>query len=143
MYQHILLATDGSELSQKAAGHGLCLAKAIGARVTIVTVTGPPPGFTHPQIAAYMPDIMRKIEETAEDHLVAAQKMALSEGVACETLHVKGKFAHEGIVEAAKSRGCDLIIMGSHGWGAMKSFILGSVAQKVLAHSTVPVLVYR
>ena len=73
----------------------------------------------------------------------SAKAVAEKNGVAAETVHVDNASPHDGIVEAARSRGADLIVMGSHGRGALGSLLLGSVAQKVLAHSTVPVLVFR
>lgn len=143
MYSHILIATDGSDRSRMATEHGIALAKALGARTTIVAVTGPHPGYTHPQIAAHMPEIMGQLAKAAEDHLEAARAIAASKGVACETVLVKEHGADEGIVETANARGCDLIVMGSHGWGALKSLFLGSITLKVLTSSKIPVLVHR
>jgi nucleotide-binding universal stress UspA family protein len=64
-------------------------------------------------------------------------------GVACETVHVKDQFAAEGIVDEAKSRNCDLIVMGSHGRRGLARFVLGSQATRVLTHSTTPMLICR
>jgi nucleotide-binding universal stress UspA family protein len=143
MYSHILIATDGSDRSRHAAEHGVSLAKALGARVTFAAVTSPPPGYSHPQIGAYLPEIMADLAKAAEEHLAAARAIAEGKGVACETIHVKDRIADQGIVETAEQKGADLIVMGSHGWGAVKSLLLGSVTLKVLTHSRIPVLVHR
>ena len=143
MYSNILIATDGSDRSRKAAEHGVALAKALGSSLTIVVVTGPPPGYTHPQIAAHMAKIMREVDKVAEGHLSMTREIAEKAGVAAETVRVDGRAVEDGILETAMSKGCELIVMGSHGWGALTSLILGSVAQKVLARSTFPVLVHR
>lgn len=143
MNKHIVVATDGSEIAQRVVAYGAALAKSLGAKLTIVTVTGTPPDLTHPQVAVHMPQIMHEVAKAAEIHLGAAKAIAASHGVAAETLHVENAYPQDGIIEAAKSRGADLIVMGSHGRSALGSLLLGSVAQKVLAHSTVPVLIHR
>jgi nucleotide-binding universal stress UspA family protein len=75
--------------------------------------------------------------------LAEARKMAESAGVACDTLQVKDQHPAEGIVATAKSRGCDLIVMASHGRRGIRRFLLGSQAQRVVTQGDVPVLVYR
>ncbi len=143
MYKHILIATDGSEIAEKAVAHGVALAKALGAKVSLVTVTGVPPGLSHPQIAVHLPEIMRQVAKAAEIHLATAQAIAQRLGLTAETVHVENEHIYEGVIETARSCGADLIVMGSHGRGAFKSMLLGSVTLKVLTHSTVPVLVHR
>src|SRR5215210_3206201 len=101
MYAHILIATDGSDLAQRAVDQGLALAKALGSAVTAVTVTEP------------------------------------------WTAAVSGEWAVAFIVEEAKARNCDLIVMASHGRRGIAKFVLGSQATRVLAHSSVPLLVCR
>ena len=71
------------------------------------------------------------------------EKVAKAAGVSCETMMTKPSTAYQGIIDAARRRKCDVIFMASHGRGELASLILGSVTQKVLAHSKVPVLVYR
>lgn len=143
MYRHILIATDGSEIADRAVEHGVSLAKSLGAKVTLVTVTGPPPGMAHPQVAAHIPEIMRQVAKVAEHHLATARAIAERLGMAADTVHVENEQPYEGIIETAHNRGADLVVIGSHGWGALKSLLLGSVTLKVLTHCTVPVLVHR
>lgn len=144
MYKHILIATDGSELAQKVLTAGLALAKELAAKVTVVTateawsamVTGAP-ALSFP-IEAYE----KSATENAQRILAGASAAAKEAGVPCETVHVDD-FPAEGIVEIAKARGCDLIVMGSHGRRGLSKLLLGSQASRVLALSTVPVLVCR
>jgi len=143
MYRHILIATDGSEIAGRAVEHGVSLAKALGAKVTVVTVTGPPPGMAHPQVAIHIPEIMRQVAKAADQHLAAAKAIASRVGVDADAVRVENVQSYEGIIETARSRGADLVVTGSHGWGALKSLLLGSVTLKVLTHCTVPVLVHR
>ena len=143
VYSHIQIATDGSDRSRKGIEHGVAVAKALGSRVTSVTVTGPLPGYTHLHIAAHVPEIMSQLAEAAEDHLRAAQEIAESEGAARGTILVKDRTADDGIIETAKAQGCELEVMGSHGWDALKRRMHGGVTQKLLTNSTIPVLVHR
>lgn len=146
MYTHLLIATDGSEIAQKALDHGLGLAEALKARVTIVTVTEPwdvvvvgeaaivfPPDQYEKSAAANAEHILSHARRTAETH----------SAVACEFMHVKDRHAAEGILEAAKQKGCDLIVMASHGRRGLSRLVLGSEANNVVTHSPVPVLICR
>ena len=112
MYAHILIAADGSELSDKAVRHGLALAKVHGAKVTAVHVTEPWTAAVSGEWAIAFP--AEEYEETAaanaQSVLARVAEEAQRVGVACETLHIKDQFAAEGIVEEAKAR-----IMASHG----------------------------
>lgn len=145
MFAHILIATDGSELSDRAVGHGLALAKVHGARVTAVHVTEPWTSAVAGEWAVAFQ--AEEYEQTAAAHaksvLARVTEEAQRIGVACETLHIKDQFAAEGIVEEAKARNCDLIVMGSHGRRGFAKFLLGSQAMRVLTHTVLPVLVYR
>ena len=75
--------------------------------------------------------------------LSAVDTQAKAQGVTCATLHVKDQFPAEGIIETAGQRGCDVIVMASHGRRGLMRFLLGSQAIKVLTNSTIPVLVCR
>jgi len=145
MYKHVLIATDGSELAQKAVDQGLALAKALGARVTAVTVTEPwPVTMAGDVVVAYpVEDYERSAAEAAAKVLAAVTDQAGRQGVPCAALHVKDRFPAEGIIEAAKSTGCDLIVMSSHGRRGLSKLLLGSQATEVLTSSTVPVLICR
>jgi nucleotide-binding universal stress UspA family protein len=144
MYKHILIATDGSELAGRAVTAGLELAGTLGAKVTAVTATEPWPAMAggEPALSFPIEDYERAAAEHAARVLSGVSEAARKAGVACETLHVND-FPAEGIVETAKARGCDLIAMASHGRRGLSKLILGSQASRVLALSTVPVLVCR
>jgi nucleotide-binding universal stress UspA family protein len=145
MYKHILIASDGSELAGKALTHGLELARSIGARVTILTATAPfpMPGYGTMPAATLIEAHEKATTENAARILSSAGEAAKKLGVACDTLHAKGREPAEAIVDTAQSRACNLIVMASHGYHGVKRVLLGSVAIEVLTHSKVPVLVYR
>lgn len=146
MYQHVLISTDGSEIAQKGVDHGLDLAKAAGARATIIAVID----TTFPYIAeaggvnaAMYHEYATVQRDTAERILAAAGDQARSLGVEAETICVQDVPPAQAIVETAQARGCDVIAMSSHGRRGLRRMILGSVAAEVLATSPVPVLVVR
>jgi nucleotide-binding universal stress UspA family protein len=145
MYAHILIATDGSDLAQRAVEQGLALAKALNSKVTAVTVTEPWTAAVSGEWAVAFPveEYEKATAANAEKILGAVQTAAASLGVTCDGVHVKDQYAAEGIVEEAKARGCDLIVMASHGRRGIAKFILGSQATRVLAHSAVPLLICR
>ena len=117
MYKHILLATDGSDLAKKGVDQGLALAKALGAKVTAVTVTEPMAAMLVGEAAIALPldDYDKAASANASRILAGVSAAAGKVGVACDVLHVKDQYPAEGIVDAAKARGCDLIVMASHG----------------------------
>jgi nucleotide-binding universal stress UspA family protein len=146
MYKHILLPTDGSELAHKAVRQGLELAKALNAKVTVVTVSAPwPVGETGGGMVVAVPiaEYDSAVAKEASRVLLQAGNLAKEIGVECTTLHVPNQFPAEGIVEQANARGCDLIVMASHGRRGLAKFMLGSQATRVLAYSTVPVLICK
>lgn len=145
MYSHILIATDGSELAQTALEHGLRLAKQVGAQVTVVTVTEPFTNVMTGELAVAFPveEYDRIAAANAKAIFAKVREAAANAGVACETEHVAGRFAAAAIVDTARDMGCDLIVMASHGRGALKRLLLGSQALDVLTKSTVPVLIVR
>jgi nucleotide-binding universal stress UspA family protein len=120
MFKHILIATDGSELAWKAETVGLTLAAALNARVTAVTVTKPWDALSISALAERsLPNPVADYDEAAAASanriLWGVTETAKKIGVACTTLHAKHKYPAEGILETAKKRGCDLIVMASHG----------------------------
>jgi nucleotide-binding universal stress UspA family protein len=145
MFKHILIATDGSELAERAAAQGLELAKLLNANVTVVTATEPWTAVVTGEAALAFPygDYEKAAAENAAKILARGAEMAKKAEVACTTVHVKDQFAAEGIVAAAKEKGCDLIVMASHGRRGLAKLLLGSEATKVLTHSSVPVLICR
>lgn len=144
MFKHILLPTDGGELSMKAIRQGLQLAKQLNAKVTTLIVRAPLREFVAEGITIPVPEEAQRDYARQIDKLLdAARTEAATAGVACEAMQVVNDEPWRGIIDAAKSKGCDLICMSSHGRRGVSAFLLGSETQKVLTHSTVPVLVYR
>ncbi|HEY7643740.1 MAG TPA: universal stress protein [Hyphomicrobiales bacterium] len=145
MYKHILIATDGSEFAAKGVRHGLELAKALGSQVTITTVTEPWDAEIVGDVAVTVtPADYEKMTTThAAKLLDAAKAMAAQLGVAAGTLHISERRPAEGIIEAATDTGCDLIVMASHGRRGLSRLLLGSQANEVVTHSSVPVLIVR
>ena len=144
MYKHILVATDGSELAGRAVTTGLALAKALKARVTALTVTEPWSAMVTGEPALVFPieEYEKAAAEKAARILSGVSTAAKNAGVECETVHVDD-FPAEGIVETAKTRSCDLIVMASHGRRGLSKLLLGSQTTRVLTLTAVPVLVCR
>ena len=149
MYKHILICTDGSAVAQKGVDHGLPLAKALGARVTLITTTEPLPLEMTAGVVGWVPtqstfdefDLAQK--EFAGKALAAAKKQADDLGVAADVVHVPNTRPAEAILQTAVARGCDLIVMASHGRRGVRKFLLGSQTQEVVTESPVPVHVVR
>jgi nucleotide-binding universal stress UspA family protein len=145
MYKHILLPTEGSELSKMAIYQGVALAKALGARVTVLTVTAPFHVLSSdPAMLIEEADQYRKRNDTiARQYLDVAKKIAVAAGVTCDTVHVEHEHPYQAIIETAENRGCDAIHMASHGRHGISAIVLGSETLKVLTHSAIPVIVCR
>jgi nucleotide-binding universal stress UspA family protein len=146
MYRHILIPTDGSELAGRAVRHGLSLAKSVGAKVTALTVEGLFDVYTVPASKVYeMSGAFAEHAERAKAHarriLNDVAEQARAAGVAYETVQIEQDHPYEGIIETAEQRGCDLIVMASHGRSGIAAIVLGSVTTKVLTHTKIPVLV--
>jgi nucleotide-binding universal stress UspA family protein len=145
MYRHILIPTDGSELSQKAADYGMALAKSVNAKVTVMTVSTPFQTFAvEPGMVTDTPQqYSKRMETLATKYFNMAKESALAAGVSCDTVRVEHNQPYLAIIETASRNSCDLIVMASHGRRGISAIILGSETVKVLTHSTVPVLVFR
>jgi nucleotide-binding universal stress UspA family protein len=149
MYARILIATDGSELADRALDHGLQLAKLAGSEVTIVTVTEPATliGGGYATVAGTvidpLPELIEAQDKAARDLLARMAKRAADQGVTVKTVLVDNSFPAEGIVATAANIGAELIVMGSHGRRGLNRLLLGSQTNNVLAHTKVPVLVTR
>jgi nucleotide-binding universal stress UspA family protein len=145
MFTHILLATDGSELSRIAIQKGIQLAKAIHARVTGVYVTPEVRYYTYEtEIPAEVKEkTAQQYHAVSKKYLAVVETMAKEAGVACDTVAEINDQPHEVIIAVAEARKCDLVVMASHGRRGVKGLLLGSETQKVLTHSKIPVLVIR
>ncbi len=145
MYTHMLIPTDGSELAGKAVRHGIELAKRIGAKITVLTVLPPFHTFTtDTQMIEDTPArYQARMHEHAEKTLGAAARAAQAAGVVCETVEIEHEHPYRAIVDLAETKGCDLIVMASHGRHGIAALVLGSETVKVLTHCKIPVLVHR
>jgi len=148
MYANILLCTDGSDVARKGVKDGLALAKALNAKATVITVTEPmwvDYGGGHD--SGWIPS-QEEIEHfeaacraRADRVLDEARAVAEQVGISAALLRVPDAHPATAIIEAAKSRGCDLIVMASHGRRGLRKLFLGSQTSEVLADGSVPVLV--
>jgi nucleotide-binding universal stress UspA family protein len=163
MFKHILLPTDGSELSAAAVHQGIRLAKSIRAKITGLCVM--PQHSKHLYAAQMSTEVLdqsaSRCRELAEAYLAAIEKgaeiarelahayleviskAALEAGVACDVVYERNDSPYEAIIRVAEQKGCDLIMMASHGRSGVKAILIGSETQKVLTHTKIPVLVYR
>lgn len=145
MYKHILIPTDGSELSEKAVKEGIELAMSMKAKVTVFTASPPFPALaTESAVGA---DSIALYAASAEERAAARLKPGLeyahARGVSARTQHVFAERPYEAIIAAAAKEGCDLVCMASHGRKGIAGLLVGSETNKVLTHSKVPVLVCR
>jgi nucleotide-binding universal stress UspA family protein len=149
MYKHILVPTDGSNLSLKAARAAGALASRLRAKVTAVhvipTYVPPIPSegmIPYPEMLS--PEAYRKAtEKQAATALGKIAKAVAAKKVACDTFFLTHDRPWEGIIKAAAMKKCDLIVMAFHGRGGIAGILLGSETTKVLTHSKIPVLVCR
>ena len=145
MYRIILIATDGSALSDKCVSTGVALAKHLGAAITVVHVTEPWATDFTPELTKepFWVEYDAACATRAATILDAAARRAGDAGVECTVHHVPNRYPADGILEAADACGCDLIVMSSHGRRGIARFVMGSQAQEVLVRSALPVLVCR
>lgn len=144
MFKKILLPTDGSDLSAKAIAGGLEFAKALNAGVVGLTIVEP---YSYSNLSEYRPETLDDYEQrmmkVAAERLGKVADAAAKAGVLVETMTVQSFSPYEAIIDTAKAKGCDVIFMSSHGRKGLSAVLLGSETQKVLTHSTIPVMVYR
>ena len=146
MYRHILIATDGSDLAEHAVTDGLSLAKFVGAKATVIMVVelwfGSQP-FMQPWSLQELGKYNEQTKKQAASVLNRAENTAKQAGVSCDTIQVEEVRPYQAIIATATDRGCDLIVMASHGQSGLSAVVLGSVTNKVLTHAKIPVLVVR
>jgi len=145
MFKHILLPTDGSELSLRAVDTGIELAARLGACVYAFHVIAPFPASVYfaEFVMANEPGYTREAIANAERYLADVRGRAQAAGVACEGSHEIDARPYSAIVGAARKQQCDLIVMASHGWRGFDRLLLGSETHKVILNGDVPVLVCR
>ncbi|MDP1652296.1 MAG: universal stress protein [Rhodocyclaceae bacterium] len=147
MFKHILVPTDGSQLSQETVKRAIGFASETGARVTFFYARPEYPVAFYGEGALIDPTTPEKFakmaEQQANEILGACEKLAGTAQVPCGSMAKTSDIPYEAIIAAADAAGCDLIFMASHGRRGFGGLLLGSETQKVLTHSKVPVLVYR
>ena len=147
MFRHVLIPTDGSSVASKAVRAGIRFAKETGARVTGVYAFD----TLHANVnyggyrvgEKVVAEIDRRARQVGQKHLDTMARLAKSASVRFESVCAKTGNPDEGIIATARKKKCDVIFMASHGRSGLSKLIMGSVTQKVLAHSKIPVLVYR
>jgi nucleotide-binding universal stress UspA family protein len=146
MFKHLLVPTDGTELSTNTVRRAIAFAAETGAKITFY--------FAKPEYRAPVGDAAAFTYSSPEDHtrwadaqaktvLDPAAHAARDAGVSATTLSTYSNVPYKAIIEAAAAAGCDLIFMASHGRRGISGLLLGSETHKVLTHSKIPVLVYR
>jgi nucleotide-binding universal stress UspA family protein len=144
MFKRILVPTDGSDITGKAVDTAISLAKSVGAQLYAISVKEP---FPYSAISEMQPTPPQEFFDAQER--IAAKRLALvteaakTAGVGCQAHSVEALHPWEAIIDHAKRMECDLVVMASHGRRGVTALLLGSETQKVLTHSTVPVLVVR
>ncbi len=148
MFRNIFIPVNDAETTAAAVREGVALAKSIGAKVTGFHAT---PRFHHAILQEGVKSLdFREHEEFDRQESARAEKclglvrhLAEDEGVSCECFCESNDYPHEAIIKAAQDKGCDLILMSAHGGLGVAGLITGSETAKVLARSTIPVLVYH
>ncbi|MGV3681172.1 MAG: universal stress protein [Acidovorax sp.] len=146
-YQRILIATDGSTLSEKAVDHGLALAELSGATaIAIKVVPRYPRSYFEGGVSVELADVKRieqQWNDAAQALVDAVQARGKARGIPVKAVVSKSDLVAEAIIAAAKKHKADLIVMASHGRKGVKRMLMGSETQHVLTHSHIPVLVLR
>jgi nucleotide-binding universal stress UspA family protein len=144
MYKRILIPTDGSDISLKAAQAAIALARLTGAELFAISVKEP---FPYSAISEMQPvppqEFFDAQERIATERVKAVVSAASSVGVSCHAKTIEALRPWEAILDHAKLQVCDLIVMASHGRSGLSALLLGSETQKVLTHATTPVLVIK
>ena len=144
MFKRILVPTDGSDITTKATETAIALAASVGAEVFIVSVKEP---FPYSAISEMQPvppqEFYDAQERIAAGRVQAVMDAAAAAGVACDGATVEALHPWEAILDAAKRKNCDLVVMASHGRRGMAALLIGSETSRVLTHSPLPVLVVK
>ncbi|EOQ70953.1 universal stress protein [Acinetobacter pittii] len=144
LYQHILVPIDGSETSMVAMKEAIKLGKALNSKITVVQVMALDPFIADAYVkTGETNELIERTRTYLLDILEQAKQQFSNEGLTVETKLLEGFVVHEEIIQAAQDLNADLIVMGSHGRTGVRKLVLGSVAQKVLGESHIPVLIVR
>ena len=141
MFKHILLPTDGSDAAMRALQQGVELARAIGAQVTVMTALEHfPAGIMASSYRPHMEPQDMPGTQAADYWLDLAEAVARQAEVPCQRMVVRDKPVYRAILDAAKTSGADLIVMGTRGMGLVERLFIGSETQRVITHTDIPVL---
>ena len=144
MYKRILVPTDGSDITTKAIETSIALAKSVGAKLYTISVKEP---FPYSAISEMQPvppqEFYDAQERIAAGRVQAVLAAAAAAGVPAEGATVEALHPWEAILDTAKQKGCDAIVMASHGRRGMAALLIGSETSRVLTHSPLPVLVVK
>jgi nucleotide-binding universal stress UspA family protein len=144
MYKRLLIATDGSDVTQKAVQAALELARATGGELFAISVKEP---FPYSAISEMQPvppqEFFDAQERIANERVRVVVAAATAAGLSCQAHTVEALHPWEAILDHATTQQCDLVVMASHGRRGLSALLLGSETQKVLTHSTIPVLVVK
>jgi nucleotide-binding universal stress UspA family protein len=144
MFKHILVPVDGSSAAQQAVEKAAGLARAFGSQVTVVYVIDPYPFTGLGSDFAYgQAEYLSAAQAEAGEAIEAARTALAAAGVPVQTQVVEAHAIWRGILDTAATGGADLIVMGSHGRSGLEKLVLGSVAQRVVSHAPLPVLIVR
>jgi nucleotide-binding universal stress UspA family protein len=147
MFQNILVPTDGSDFSYKAVATAARLAHSLQAKLLVLHVRSPIDSPHHVEGGALTKlggqVVQQEIEDEERKLLDAALEIAAADGTAAKSAFIAGHLPYDAIIRVAREQQCDLIVMASHGRSGISGFLVGSETQKVLTHSTIPVLVVR
>jgi nucleotide-binding universal stress UspA family protein len=145
MFNHILVATDGTALAREAERRGIELAAKLGSKLTFITVRMP--FYVYTLEASGLAEMSGQYDEqskaSAQAILKRAGEAAAEANVTCSAIDVEDEYPYLAINNTATKHGCDLIVMASHGRRGVAALLLGSETVKVLTHATIPVLVCK
>ncbi|MGE5115561.1 MAG: universal stress protein [Betaproteobacteria bacterium] len=144
MFQRILVPTDGTDITAKAVDTAIGMAKVMGSKLYTLSVKEP---FPYSAISEMQPTPPQEFYD-AQERIAAARVQAVRDacsaaGLGCDAMTVEALHPWEAIIDCAKEQGCDLIVMASHGRRGVSALLLGSETQRVLIHTTTPVLIVR
>jgi nucleotide-binding universal stress UspA family protein len=145
MYPRILIPTDGSEHSEMAVDHGFEMAAKLGSKVIVLRVVAPPSPIVMEGVVVTYPieEVRAQALGVVEKQFKALEEKAKAAGVSLTCRMIEHDQPWRAICDTARDERADLIVMASHGRRGMSALVLGSETQKVLTHSTTPVLVFR
>ncbi|WKB52390.1 universal stress protein [Eleftheria terrae] len=144
MYKRILVPTDGSDITQRAIAAAISLAKLTGGEIFTISVKDPYPYSAISEMQPTLPqEFLDAQERVAARNVTAVKESCEAAGIPCTGHTVESVSVWEAVVDHAKRQGCDLIVMASHGRRGVQALLLGSETNRVLTHSTIPVLVVR